>query len=176
MMGRSGPIVSAFALLASCPRAAAVRHDRGGGGADAGGDAGDHPGDGAGLRREAARGEPDPTIVGAVPLQVRRRRRRGLAAGAGGGGKLAIGLADGLLQSDFARPVLVSLIVPQIVGRIGQEDCGTIDRLVTQLEPLPPRNAAGVVVTALSYLRAQRAKGQRVDVPDLPLCADRLTP
>jgi hypothetical protein len=85
-------------------------------------------------------------------------------------GKLALGLADALLESDFARPLLVSLIAPQIVGRITPEDCGVIDRLVTQLEPLPARNTAAVVVTSLSYLKAQRAKGQRVDVPDLPLC------
>ncbi len=87
-------------------------------------------------------------------------------------GKLSLGMADMLLGSDFARPVIVSLIVPQLVGRIAVEDCGTIDRLVTQLEPLPPRNVAGVVVTSLSYLKAQRAKGQRVDVPDLPLCPE----
>lgn len=87
-------------------------------------------------------------------------------------GKLALGLADGLLTSDFARPLLVSLIVPQIVGRISVQDCGTIDRLVAQLEPLPPRNTAGVIVTSMSYLKAQRARGQRVDVPDLPLCPE----
>lgn len=88
-------------------------------------------------------------------------------------GKLALGLADGLLESDFARPLLVSLIVPQLVGRIVVEDCGTIDRLVAQLEPLPPRTVASVVVTSLSYLKAQRAKGQRVDAPDLPLCPEQ---
>ncbi|HEX8382648.1 MAG TPA: hypothetical protein VF592_04650 [Sphingomonas sp.] len=87
-------------------------------------------------------------------------------------GKLSIGLADALLASDFARPLIVSLIVPRLVGRIAVEDCGTIDRLVTQLEPLPPRNVAGVVVTSLSYLKTQRARGQRIDVPDLPLCAE----
>lgn len=87
-------------------------------------------------------------------------------------GKLALGLADGLLDSDFARPLLVSLIAPQLVGRIDVGDCGTIDRLVTQLEPLPPRNVASIVVTSLSYLKKQRAGGQRVDVPDLPLCAE----
>lgn len=86
-------------------------------------------------------------------------------------GKLAIGLADGLLQSDFARPVVVSLIAPQIVGRIAVEDCGVIDRLVSQLAPLPPRNVASVVVTSLGYLKAQRAKGRQTEVPDLPLCS-----
>lgn len=87
-------------------------------------------------------------------------------------GKLAIGLADELLQSDFARPILVSLIAPRIVGRVNVEDCGVIDELVTQLAPLPPRNVAGVVVTSLAHLKAQRARGQRVDVPDLPLCVE----
>lgn len=87
-------------------------------------------------------------------------------------GKLALGLADGLLDSEFARPLLVSLIAPQLVGRIEVADCGTIDRLVTQLVPLPPRNTAAVIVASLSYLKAQRAKGQRIDVPDLPLCVE----
>ena len=87
-------------------------------------------------------------------------------------GKLSLGMADMLLESDFARPVIVSLIVPQLVGRIALTDCGTIDRLVTQLEPLPPRNVATVLVTSLSYLKAQRAKGQRIDAPDLPLCPE----
>ena len=87
-------------------------------------------------------------------------------------GKLALGMADGLLGSDFARPLLVSLIAPYIVGRIDAEDCGVLDRLVTQLEPLPPRNVASVVVTSLAYLKKQRARGQRVDVPDLPLCPE----
>lgn len=89
-------------------------------------------------------------------------------------GKLALGLADGLLASDFARPLLVSLIAPQIVGRIDVGDCAVLDRLVTQFEPLPPRNVAGVVVTSLAYLKRQRAAGKRIDVPDLPLCAEEV--
>lgn len=77
-----------------------------------------------------------------------------------------------LLQSDFARPMLTSLLVPLLVGRIATNDCGTIDRLVSLLEPLPPRNTAGIVVTALQYLKAEKAKGNGAvaDVPDLPVC------
>lgn len=75
-----------------------------------------------------------------------------------------------LLDSDFARGLLVSLLVPQIVGRIAASDCAMIDRLVTLLDPLPPRNTAGIVVAALQYLKAEKAKGARIDVPDLPLC------
>lgn len=80
-------------------------------------------------------------------------------------------IADVLLQSDYARPVLTSLLVPQLVGRIAPEDCGTLDRLVTQLAPLPPKNTARIVVTALAYFKAEKAKGRNVAVPDLPLCA-----
>lgn len=84
--------------------------------------------------------------------------------------KLTDPVAAALLQSEYARPVLVTLLVPQIVGRIAPDDCRTIDRLVTLLAPLPPRNTAAVVVTTLGYLRAEKARGKPVDVPDLPLC------
>ena len=77
-----------------------------------------------------------------------------------------------LVQSEFARPLVTSLLVPQLVGRIAVSDCPTIDRLTTLLEPLPARNTAGIVVTTLRYLKAEKAKGRPVDVPDLPLCAE----
>lgn len=77
-----------------------------------------------------------------------------------------------LLQSDYARPLLVTLVVPQLVGRIEPADCATVERMVTLLAPLPPRNIAGLVVTALAHLKAEKARGKAVDVPDLPLCPD----
>lgn len=85
-------------------------------------------------------------------------------------GKLAVPGVDALLESTYARPFLTTLLVPLIVGRLDTADCGTVDRLVADLEPLPPQNAAGLVVTILSHLKAERARGKRVDVPDLPLC------
>ncbi len=84
--------------------------------------------------------------------------------------KLSDPAVDAMLDSDFARPLLTSLLVPMLVGRIAPADCGTIDRLVALLEPLPPRNTAGIVVATLHYLKAKKAKGERVSVPDLPLC------
>lgn len=77
-----------------------------------------------------------------------------------------------LLQSNYARPLLVTLLVPQLVGRIASADCPTIDRLTTLLEPLPPRNTAGIIVTTLRFLKAEKAKGRAAvaDVPDLPIC------
>ena len=78
-----------------------------------------------------------------------------------------------LLQSDFARPLITSLIAPLIVGRVQPSDCGTIDRLATLLEPLPPRNTAGIVVTSLQHLKAEKARGAAAvrDLPDLPVCS-----
>lgn len=77
----------------------------------------------------------------------------------------------GLLDSELARPLLSTLVTPQIVGRIALKDCRTIDRLVLQLEPLPPRNVAGVVVTALQHAAANRRPGDTT--PQLPLCPVR---
>ncbi len=84
--------------------------------------------------------------------------------------KLSDPAVDLLLQSDYARPVLTSLIAPQIVGRIELTDCTTIDRLVTDLEPLPARNTADAIVTVLRYFKESKARGGKVAVPELPLC------
>ena len=84
--------------------------------------------------------------------------------------KLSDPAVDALLDSEFARPLLTSLLVPQIVGRIAPRDCGTIDRLITLLQPLPPRNTAGIVVETLRYLKADKARQGVRMVPDLPLC------
>lgn len=79
---------------------------------------------------------------------------------------------DVLLQSDYARPMLTSIFAPQVLGRVQASDCPTIDRLVTLLEPLPPRNTAGIIVATLQYLRAEKARGKPVvGIPDLPVCA-----
>ena len=85
-------------------------------------------------------------------------------------GKLTDPQLAPLLQSDFARPLVTSLVAPQVTGRLQASDCPTLDRLVTLLEPLPARNTAGIVVATLQYLKAERAKGNRSDIPDLPVC------
>ena len=85
--------------------------------------------------------------------------------------KLSDPQAEALLGSQFARGLLTTLVAPLIVGRIAPRDCGTVDRLVAALEPLPPRNAADVVVTALQYLAAQKPPaGQPNAVAALPFC------
>lgn len=89
--------------------------------------------------------------------------------------KLSDPAIEPLLQSQFARPLLSTMLVPMVLGTIDPADCGTIDHLATLLEPLPPRNTAGIVVTTLRYLKAEKAKARKgavvQDIPDLPLCA-----
>ena len=84
--------------------------------------------------------------------------------------KLSDPAVELLLLSEYARPMLTSIFAPQITGRIQPSDCPTLDRLVTLLEPLPARNTAGIVVATLQYLKAEKAKGKRTDIPDLPVC------
>lgn len=85
--------------------------------------------------------------------------------------KLSDPAVELLLLSDYARPMLTSIFAPQITGRIQPGDCPTLDRLVTLLEPLPARNTAGIVVATLQYLKSEKKKGKRTDIPDLPVCA-----
>lgn len=87
--------------------------------------------------------------------------------------KLSEPAADLLLGSQFARPLLATLVTPLIVGRIAVKDCRTIDRLVSLLEPLPPRNTAGVIVTTLQYLHSAKQPGEgKNPVATLPLCSE----
>ncbi|PZQ62902.1 MAG: hypothetical protein DI544_01535 [Sphingomonas taxi] len=85
--------------------------------------------------------------------------------------KLSDPAVELLLLSEYARPMLTSIFAPQITGRIQPGDCTTLDRLVTLLEPLPARNTAGIVVATLQYLKAEKDKGKRSDIPNLPVCA-----
>ena len=86
--------------------------------------------------------------------------------------KLSDSSAEALLGSQFARGVLTSLVAPVIVGRIAPRACGTVARLVPALEPLPPRNAADVVVTTLQYLAGQKPQpGRPNPAAALPLCS-----
>ena len=77
-----------------------------------------------------------------------------------------------LLGSDYARPLLGSLVAPMIAARLPVEDCATVDRLVTLLGPLPPRNVAGLAVVAADRARRVRpAPGASNPAASLPLCA-----
>lgn len=85
--------------------------------------------------------------------------------------KLSDPMASALLQSDYARPVLGSIVGPMIAARLPIDDCATVDRLVTLLAPLPPANVAGLVVVAADRARRPRpAAGRSNPAASLPLC------
>ena len=85
--------------------------------------------------------------------------------------KLSDPMINGLLQSDYARPLLGSIVGPMIAARLPIEDCATVDRLVTLLAPLPPANVAGLVVVAADRARRVRpAAGASNPAASLPLC------
>jgi hypothetical protein len=54
--------------------------------------------------------------------------------------------ANGLGDSDLMRPLLTAMVLPAITGELKPKDCPAVDHIVTLLAPLPPRNAAELVV------------------------------
>lgn len=86
--------------------------------------------------------------------------------------KLAIGKIAGddstaMLDSAFLRPMLSAMLVPEITKAIKPADCATIDHIVTLLAPLPPRNAADLIVTIMQ-LKSTKQKSSESPVP---ICA-----
>lgn len=79
--------------------------------------------------------------------------------------KLSGAQATQLLGSAFAAPLVASLVAPMIVGNVEPADCPAIERAVTLMQPLPPRNVAGLVV-----LFAQADAASPRPQMRLPLC------
>ena len=80
------------------------------------------------------------------------------------GGLDAIGLGD----SELMRPVLTSMVLPAITGGLRPKDCPAVDHIVTLLAPLPPRNAAELVVAFMQLGDADDAS--RNEKPAFPIC------
>ena len=52
-----------------------------------------------------------------------------------------------MIEGDFARPLIGSLLAPLIAKDIKPADCASIDRVLGLIDPLPPRNTIGLIVT-----------------------------
>lgn len=79
--------------------------------------------------------------------------------------------AQAFLQSGTARVLLGSLLAPSITGKIKPTDCPSIERIATLLEPLPPRNAAALLVTIIQLNDADRGRTTGARPSGLPICA-----
>lgn len=70
-----------------------------------------------------------------------------------------------IADSQFAIPTVRAIFVPMIGQQIKPADCPGIDRIVTNLAPLPPRNLAAVFVALAQLSQNDEKRG-----PRLPLC------
>ena len=80
-----------------------------------------------------------------------------------------------LLQSDFTRPVLTSLLAPALIGTVDPGDCDKIEHIAEQVAPLPARNTAELIVSTLQLVREKQAEfGTAGDkrTLDIPICRD----
>ncbi|QNQ11273.1 hypothetical protein [Sphingomonas alpina] len=68
------------------------------------------------------------------------------------------------LENDSFKPMIASLMAPVIAKDIKPKDCAQIDRIVTLIAPLPPRNAAELIVTLVQL------SGEKKENSKLPVC------
>jgi hypothetical protein len=73
-----------------------------------------------------------------------------------------------LLDSDLARPMVMSLVAPLLAKEIKPAACPDIDRILTLIDPLPARNTAGLIVAIVEL--SQRDKVAREGSMALSIC------
>ncbi|WP_033922847.1 hypothetical protein [Sphingomonas sp. 37zxx] len=66
-----------------------------------------------------------------------------------------------ILDSQFAQPAVAPMMAPLLIQQIRAEDCASIERVVSLLEPLPARNAASLVTTILQLAGDNDAEARR---------------
>lgn len=74
-----------------------------------------------------------------------------------------------LFQSEAMRPALGAMLGALAVADLKPADCPKVDRMLTLLSPLPPRNIAALGVTILQYVQDDaRRRGKTSKVPLCP--------
>lgn len=73
-----------------------------------------------------------------------------------------------IVDSEMARPLVTSLVAPMLAKDIKAKDCPNIDRVLTLIDPLPPKNTAALVVALIDMSGAGKAAPGRK--ADFPLC------
>lgn len=86
-------------------------------------------------------------------------------AAQGGVRKLLGPQGAALADSPFAIPTARAIFVPLMAQEIKPTDCPGLDRIVSNLAPLPPRNLAAVFVAL-----AQLSQNDEKRAPRLPIC------
>ncbi|ODP36175.1 hypothetical protein [Sphingomonas turrisvirgatae] len=87
------------------------------------------------------------------------------AAAQGGIRKLLGAQGAALADSPFAIPTARAIFVPMMAQEIKPADCPGLDKIVSNLAPLPPRNLAAVFVALAQLSQNGEKRG-----PRLPIC------
>ncbi len=77
--------------------------------------------------------------------------------------------ARAAMESEAAKPLVISMMAPLLVGKIKPADCGAIERVLGYLEPLPARSMSGLLVTIAEIAQRDKPKGQGGG-PSLDIC------
>ncbi|MEG3153239.1 hypothetical protein U1769_25435 [Sphingomonas sp. ZT3P38] len=72
---------------------------------------------------------------------------------------------EAIAESQFAIPAVRAIFAPAIAQQVKPADCPGLDKIVTNLAPLPPRNLAAVFAALLQLSQNDEKRG-----PRLPLC------
>lgn len=70
-----------------------------------------------------------------------------------------------IADSQFAIPAVRAIIAPAIAQEVKPADCPGLDKIVSNLAPLPPRNLAAVFAALL-----QLSQNDEKRAPRLPIC------
>lgn len=70
-----------------------------------------------------------------------------------------------IAELQFAMPAVRAIVAPAIAQEVKPADCPGLDKIVTNLAPLPPRNLAAVFAALL-----QLSQNDEKRAPRLPIC------
>lgn len=116
------------------------------------------------LPRNAFLLQPDPAFLSRLAQASEQAWPRASDAA----GRLAGPDLAPMFQHEAMRPALGVLVAAQVVADLKPADCPKLDRILTMLSPLPPRNIAALGVTILQYAQDKAARQGRKS--KLPLC------
>ncbi|NIJ24875.1 hypothetical protein [Sphingomonas japonica] len=77
--------------------------------------------------------------------------------------------AGQMLDSQFAGTMVSTIVAPLVSGAIKPADCPVVDRILAQMDPLPARNTAALLVTFAQLADRERRAGD-ARAMQLPLC------
>lgn len=121
------------------------------------------------VMRELGRACPQQRFLSQPSAAFMARINAGVApampAAQGGIRKLLGPGGEAIADSQFAIPAVRAIVAPAIAQQVQPADCPGLDKIVSNLAPLPPRNLAAVFAALL-----QLSQNDEKRAPRLPIC------